>query len=81
VPSAGSPTPGVTASEAGDDDVEETDDCVDDGCEDSADPVDDGHEACADGLEDGLDARNNGTHFDGCWLLVVLGLDNEGFVY
>jgi hypothetical protein len=49
-PTAASPT----AGQAGDDDVEETNDGTDDGLQNGANTVDDGHEAVADGTEDGF---------------------------
>jgi len=52
-----SPTsPSPTAGQAGDDDVEETNDGTDDGLEDSSDAVDDGHQAGTDGAENALNA-------------------------
>jgi hypothetical protein len=43
-----------TAGQAGDDDIEETNDGTDDGLQNGANTVDDGHEAVADGTEDGF---------------------------
>jgi len=49
-------TSAPTAGQAGDDDVEETNDGTDDGLEDGADAVDDGHQARTDGAENALNA-------------------------
>jgi hypothetical protein len=45
----------AAAGEAGNDDVEETDNGVDDSGQHGADAVDDGHQAVADGAEDGFE--------------------------
>lgn len=50
-----SPASTPTASQARDDDIEDSDDAADDGVEDGADGVDDGHQAGSDCLEDGFD--------------------------
>jgi len=51
-----SPTASPTAGQAGDDDVEETNDGADDGLENSTNAVDDGHQAGTDGAKNALNA-------------------------
>ena len=45
----------AAACQAGDNDVEQANNCADDSLEDGSDAINDGHKACPDGLEDGFD--------------------------
>jgi len=49
----------VLTSQAGDDDVEDSDNAVDNGHDNAANAVDDRHQDGADGSEDGFNLRNN----------------------
>ena len=50
-------SPTTAACQAGDDDVEQADNCADNGLEDGSDAVNDRHKACTYGLEDGFDLK------------------------
>ena len=50
-------SPTTAACQAGDDDVEQANDCANDGLKDGSDAVNDSHKACTDCLEDGFDLK------------------------
>ena len=60
-----SPASSTTAGEAGNDDVEESNNAVDDGSEDGSDAIHNSHEACADGLEDAANLGSVSLKFIG----------------
>lgn len=65
--STSSPTAAASASQAGDEDVEEGDDGIDDTGEDGSDSVDDGHETSTDGAEHACDLERMLVCILLCW--------------